>query len=94
MQGKGGLVWAAFPDLKLTTWPGEQEAIVYLSHSGDVHWLSGPARYVVEVLADQKLSASEIHYSISSFVQCDPEDVAGHYIPYLNSLGLIRQTVP
>lgn len=86
-----GLAWTTLPELKLTTWPGEQEAIVYLSCSGDVHWLSGPARFVVEVLEGKTLSVVEIHQAISGSVRCDQGDVSGHYIPYLHSLGLIHQ---
>ncbi|WP_439136403.1 hypothetical protein [Pseudomaricurvus sp.] len=76
----------------MTTWRGEEEAIAYLSDSGDVHWLSGPARYVIEALQkEQKLSSREIHQEVSAYILCDTDDVSGHYIPYLHSLGLIRQ---
>lgn len=87
--------WVAVDGLTLSTWPDEDEAIAYLSDSGDMHWLSGPARLVIEFLCDRHgLTELQIHHTLTQFLECDKDDVAEHYIPYLCSLGLICQVTP
>lgn len=87
--------WTLAQGLTLTTWPEEDEAIVYLSGSGDMHWLSGAARLVIESLIDgNRLTDQQIHYTVTKSMECDKDDVAEYYIPYLCSLGLICQVKP
>jgi PqqD family protein of HPr-rel-A system len=84
--------WAVVPGLSLSTWPDEDEAIVYLSETGDVHWLSGTARAVMECLQRQdSMSEAELYQSLSAVAAYDKHDLSEHCIPYLRSLGLICQ---
>lgn len=87
--------WALAPCLILTTWRDEEEAIAYLSDSGDMHWLSGAARLVIESLVDgNHLTDQQIHHTVTQSMRCGKDDVAEYYIPYLCSLGLICQVNP
>lgn len=87
--------WTVVEGLTLSTWPDEDEAIVYLKASGDMHWLSGAARSVIESLQEGKcLTEQQIYHTITQSIACDRDDVAEHCIPYLCSLGLICQVKP
>lgn len=91
----GESCWSVAEGLTLSTWPEEDEAIAYFRASGDMHWLSGAARLVIESLLEGAcLTGQQIHYTITQSMECDKDDVAEHYIPYLHSLGLIFQVKP
>ena len=94
-RGNHDTRWATVDGLTLSVWPDEDEAIVYLRESGDMHWLSGTARLILESLATGLvLTERQIHSAITEFMECDKDDVAEHCIPYLCSLGLICQVEP
>lgn len=94
-RGNHDTRWATVDGLTLSVWPDEDEAIVYLAQSGDMHWLSGAARLVLESLAcGRGLTEQQIYHTLSQSMECDKDDVAEHCIPYLHSLGLICQVEP